>query len=379
MRVLLLPDRPFIERERNMLLRLEVGLADEGVRVVRAVPKEPDSGTSAGDAPLVTSIVVPYADHGLPLTLALRAGALIEAIKKATASEPGARVLDLVHVFGVGAWPMAQRIASKCGAKLMIDVWAGAAIEPAVRLAQSDRSAVLVGADENLAAQLRGQVDPSRVVSAPWGVHVPGVGHDDEKVATGSGMLTCVLLSSGYDAASIKAAIDGLAMLLAGPELGGRGVMIFVDAIAAARQPIWRWASAAGLDGRISVVADLEGRRELALQADVMLLPDAGGVQRSFVLDAMAAGMLIVAKHDPLNSAMIDGRTCRLVREDTPAGWRAALALMIGADHAADDRALGESARAFVRSERLASKHVAQVLAAYDRACAAPLSVLPSS
>ena len=60
LRVLMMADRSFARREHAMLRRLEVGLIDEGVRVLRATPagspEEPTTGLAG---------TVSYDDRGL--------------------------------------------------------------------------------------------------------------------------------------------------------------------------------------------------------------------------------------------------------------------------------------------------------------------------
>ena len=54
MRVLLLADRSFATREHAMLRRLEIGLIDEGLRVVRANPPVPNPEPTTGLAGALT-------------------------------------------------------------------------------------------------------------------------------------------------------------------------------------------------------------------------------------------------------------------------------------------------------------------------------------
>ncbi len=48
MRILIIADESFASRERAMLSRLEVGLADEGVRVVHVIPPHHGAVARAG-------------------------------------------------------------------------------------------------------------------------------------------------------------------------------------------------------------------------------------------------------------------------------------------------------------------------------------------
>src|SRR5690606_5421874 len=115
---------------------------------------------------------------------------------------------------------------------------------------------------------------------------------------------------------------------------------------------------------RFSLAPNLEGRREPVLRGDLLLLPEALGEHRSIALDAMAAGMAVVALADPYVGSLIDGRTAALVKEPGADLWAAALSPLLEAADAA--HALGERAREFVRTERRASVHVASLVDGYE-------------
>src|SRR5213595_3029987 len=95
LRVLILADEFFASRERGLLTRLEVGLADEGVRVIHAVPEGTKTEAPGG----VFSRVLTYSPKTLILTRSLAVRKLGRAIADMDETEePGD--IDIIHVFG---------------------------------------------------------------------------------------------------------------------------------------------------------------------------------------------------------------------------------------------------------------------------------------
>ncbi|MFG0283694.1 MAG: glycosyltransferase, partial [Phycisphaerales bacterium JB039] len=146
--------------------------------------------------------------------------------------------------------------------------------------------------------------------------------------------------------------------------------MIFMDAEAGRRAGAAQLAREQGFASRFSLAPNLEGRRDPVLLGDVLLLPEALGEHRSIALDAMAAGMAVVALADPYVGALIDGRTAAVVQEPAADGWAEALSPLLASPEAA--QALGERARQFIADERRASVHVASLLDGYEWLTSSP-------
>ena len=109
MRVVIMAGRSFSSRERVLLQRLEVGLTDEGVRVVHAIPSDSPLATEAEGF----SQVVLYESHGLPWTRGIRSRHLVERLD-ALPRTADQRVADVVHSFD-DAWPFAVEVAKEIG------------------------------------------------------------------------------------------------------------------------------------------------------------------------------------------------------------------------------------------------------------------------
>ncbi|MCC6833323.1 MAG: hypothetical protein IT200_18460, partial [Thermoleophilia bacterium] len=98
MRVLFLLDEVFATRERPLIERLEVGLADDGVRVIRAVPD------TLRDAPPGGFFVetASFALRGLVVSRRARAQRLLDQV----GTGPD-KPIDVIHAMGGAAWAFA--------------------------------------------------------------------------------------------------------------------------------------------------------------------------------------------------------------------------------------------------------------------------------
>jgi hypothetical protein len=376
MRVLVLVDRGFSRRERALLSRLEIGLADEGVRVVHAVPISELSPDVGG----VYSTVVGYQDTGLPLTRSLRASRLWGAIRRALEDDASGPSIDVVHCFGAGSWALALELGRLTGAKVLLEVWRTSQVSTAGALAQPREGRVtpaFCAADPALAAALRKRNARAEVRTAPWGVHTPSIGRfalpGQDIVRGGEGgsaggmddragppAVAAAVLCDGHDSPALAAAMEGLARACRRfPQL-----MIFASAEDGRESALWRHGRRLDLLDRISLVPDMELRREPVLHMDLFVLPEASGQQRTLTLDAMAGGMVVLAAGDPMVEPLIDGRTAKLVRTASAPEWEQAVAWALTSP--AQARTLTESAREYTRTQRTAAAHVSAVLGAYE-------------
>lgn len=340
MRTLILPDADFLSRERSLLSRLEIGLADEGVRVIHALPRSLDpvaAGSSNDQHQALYSTSVTYPDDGLPLTLSLRAAAMIRALERVNDEEGGksvfaatsARAIDVVHCFGEASMRFGLALARGCGASAIIELWSKNHVQSAskaIRRSGLGGRALALAPDEKLLAHAQQILGPRRVAAAPWGVR-SGEGH--RKARQPDRPVAAVLIASTDPLASanettrdhVRQALQGLRAFVDAPPIApgfANELILFVDAAAARALPLMRWAQELNLAPSLTVIPALEARRDLLVQADVLLIPQALGEHRSFVLDAMAAEMPVIARADPLVDA-IDESTGVLTVNSTSA------------------------------------------------------------
>lgn len=354
MRVLIITDESFATREQALLARLEIGLADEGLRIIHAVPK----AVPTPPPEEMYSQSLTYESRGIVLGKRLRARRLVRAIEELRPNEE--RPIDLVHIFGEGAWPVGLEVAGLTGAAAALEVFDLAQVPAAARARTSGPDAsvpVCIVPDPAIERALRREAAGLSVRLAPWGVHTPA---QPLPILQPGRTIGVMVACTGRSASALAAAVEGLADVVR----RHRDTMIFVDADAAKRANLWPTVRRLNLLDRLTLIPEMEARRDLALRGDVLVLPEALGEHKSITLDAMAAGMLVVAAADPAVGSLIEARTARLVDRPSAAAWAAAVEPLLDNPDAA--RRLAESARDYVREHHRASAYVAAVVDAYE-------------
>lgn len=355
MRALLLLDEVFATRERPLIERLEVGLADEGIRLVRAVPDTLQGSPPGG------FFVEPatYSRQGLAITRRQRAQRLLDAV-----SPSPDKPIDLVHALGGGAWPIAAAVARLRACPLALEIWRTGLAKRAKALRTAlapDIAVTLLCPDQGTARDLKDAgLDPASRVTT-WGVHATD---QPREILPPDTAPSIVIVGSGRDPKAFAAAVEGLAQALPSSD----DTRVYIDADAARAAKVWPTLHRLALTERCSIVPAIEASRDLALMSDILLVPESLGEHRTIVLDAMAAGMAVIAAADPRVSWLVPGVTARIVGSPaspaTPQQWGEALRATVLNPQSA--RVLGQSARAHVQQHFLASAHVASVVAAYQ-------------
>jgi len=348
----IIADRSFAVREQSLLSRLEIGLADEGVRVVHAVPIECLGSESVG----LYSTTVGYQDRGFAISRLRRAQELLDTVGEALGNAGG---IDVVHCFGGAAWAIGAEFARLAGAPLIVEVERADELSAAAALGGSRGAAapaMFLCPDPAIGEAMLGRAPGAQVNTVPWGVHGPSGSR--APFDTGSTVTVAVLVEHGAGKGA-AAALEALASAATTYP----GLLAFFSIGDGRDDTVWKQARRLNLLERLSINSEMEARREPILQADLLLLPDASGQQHSLTLDAMAAGMVVIAAADRMNSSLIDGRTARLVHGATGQAWQEAIRRTL-ADPAAA-HALAASAGEWVGRERSVSAHVSGVLRAY--------------
>lgn len=353
MRVLFLSDPLFTRYEGDLIGRLAVGLADEGVRVAWGVPDTTQTA-DPGLTPLVS-----YLPSRLGLSPARRAAALLERCSSVLGGPP-----EIVHFFGGGVARLGSELARACDAVPAFEVWRPG-VEASIRSVinrinaggggGSGGRALIVVPNNDLREKLLVQFPLAVVRTIPWGVYV----HEESKPRE-PGTFSIVLLGPGRDQRAWASAFQAcLRSLRASP-----GTHLFADAGSVRRLRMWGKARESGVLDRVTLIDAAEIQRGLLLSSDIVLFPDARGEVRTILLDAMGAGVAVIASADPRSHDLIDGKTARLVVDSTESQWHEAIEMMTH-DHAMR-RGLTEAARAHVREHHRASRQIASLVDAYE-------------
>jgi len=358
MRALILTDGAFLLREPDMLRRLEVGLAGEGVSVVQALP---DTAADLAESGLFAQSVV-YPTRAPWFMERWRVRQLRDAMTIADAGLPGAEHrIDLVHVFGESSWGIGSRLARELGVPLIVEVWGESMVPKAASLGASMRDNVpiaLLAPDRHIEEALLREDGSLPVRSVRWGVHCPP--HKNVEPAPNEA-LGIMMIGSGAPGAGMAQAFEGLCRAA---KRDSRA-MIFVDAEAVRQSNVWSIAEEIGVLDSLTLVPRMEAARSLVLRGSILVCPEAQGDQRTIVLDAMAHAMGVIALRDPMVTYLRDGETAMLIQRPVVDDWTGGVREMIR-DREMAER-LGESARRYVASNHRVSTHVATVLDVYER------------
>lgn len=352
-----------------MLSRVAVGLMQEGVTTAIATPRSID-GADHEHAGLTTHVA--YEDLGWAVTLRTRALGLLRLLASdeyagwggSTSSSQGETPIDIIHAWGHASWPMAIALARETDAAVVLDAWSVAAAD---QIRRTERAATH-GHEEGV----RGMwLAPSRALLAQaeprahlwpcqllhWGVHAP----DKIPPLEARPQRAISVICSGDIPEATGAMLKGIAHIV--PEFPD--LLVFLDEAAVQRDhAIWRLAQSLGLLERLSVIAEMETRRDLILQTDLLLLPDVAGETRSIILDAMASGVLVIADASTSSDAIIDGRTAITIPTRTPEQWaRAIKSVLADADTFASIR---NEAHRLILTERRGHTHVSSLMKVYE-------------
>jgi hypothetical protein len=357
MRALLIADSLFALQERAMLSRLELGLADEGVGVVQALPEQ----LLTRDGSEVYARSLPYTPVASPLLRRFAVGALAQRVRKLDADEGEGQRVRVVHAFGGSIWPLALRVARELRAGLALDVWRNGLVTRVRDLGlHASDDVVAIAPDVRTQQRLLESSRGLASVVAPWGV----LAEEPHAVLRASRSASIMLVGTGRDAPAFHAVLAGLAPLLKDRE----DVLVFCDARAARRADVWKHARtldpSLGLRSKLSLVEDLEARPDLLLAGDLLVHPEASGEQRSMLLEAFGRGVVVVAACDDALDFLQQGVTAQLVSSPREASaWTSAIGGLLQSPLVATT--LARSANEFVREHRRASEQVRKVLEAY--------------
>ncbi|GAB4514782.1 MAG: hypothetical protein Tsb0013_19200 [Phycisphaerales bacterium] len=375
MRVLLLADARFSRREHAFLRRLEIGLLGEGPRVLRAVPEE-----SFPIQPDTLGRIVPYREHRSRFGRPAAYRRFVEALRSATPAinpDSDGTLFEIVHAFGQDCWERSASVAELTGAALIVemtsasDLRAARAFERVIETRYEHLQQPVWCAPNARIKRAAEHLNLSGGVRlTPWGVHTPRHAHTER---TADRPLSISVVCSGVEPRAVHP------MLTAFAKLDDRRdrAMLFIDAAAAnADHGLWSRAEQLGILEYVTFVADMESRREIVLETDVLAIPEQMGELRTILLDAMAAGMLIVSRNDPLIEATAAEGVAMIIDEPSTDAWLEVYRAMI------DDPTLvttfGGRARKRVREDRPAHRHIEAVMQAYDSALTpAPIPLSP--
>ena len=351
MRTLIIADRAFVMRERTLLSRLVIGLADEGVRVACAVPV---SLLERVQMDFPVGPVLGFEDGGVVLSREPRVSRLIEKLQ---APERDRAQFDIVHAFGGSIWGFTLDLARRLDALSVLEVWRPGLADRARALRSGHQPIAFFAPSPGIERILLKEGVGLTVRLTPWGIMPTKT---PNPLLRENREVSIVLIGSGRDTSAIVDAFNGTCQVLRShPD-----AMLFIDTDAAARTHIWKLARQQNLVDRISIIDAVEERRDLVIRCDILLYPESRGEQRTILLDAMGAGMAVIARADPMIGALVPDVTARVLTDPSAETWASEIERLL--ENPENARALGRSARQRIRNEYRATTHVRSVIDAYE-------------
>ncbi len=358
MRVLILVDAMFAIHERALIERVVVGLANEGISARVVLPKDRRLDPKGFD--LLTEPIW-YADRGLAFTRSIRANqvatqVLKENSAKDTSSFEG--VIDIVHVFGGGAWAMGRELARILGAGMVFEVWRAGLIGNAkgLHLDDTDRAMFCVP-ERSFESELIEAGMGKRVHLAQWGAQVPT---ETNKIFRQQKDISIVLVSSGRQKDRCVAAFEGIADTIEHRD----DVMLFANLEVVERAGIWAKVQERKLENKFTVIDRSEDRRDLLLRCDVLVYPDTLHEERTLLLDMMGTGMAIIAGNDKFITPLQESPGVSIVDRPARAQWAQKLSECLNSPD--KTREAGLASRAYITKNRRSGMYIESILDAYQ-------------
>lgn len=350
---LLIADRSFATRERELLKRVQVGLADEGIRPLVAEPGTEGPHDHTGD------VFLDWLEYEPPAPLASvgsRAARLISMIEDIHGDDS---LPDVVHVWGEDAISIGAHIAHLLPTPIVVEVWAKRIIPRLKSLErrfvhQRGAGPLLWAAPSEAMLELinrAGAVSPSRFL--PWGVHTRPQKQRNKELRP-----TFALVASGTDPHAIASCVEGFEAADTEHEF----LMLLDSSAVREHRIVWGAAQRADLLDRISIISEMESRRDLVLDADILLQPESKGEIRSVTLDALANGMVVVALRDEVSDALTCDSTI-VLDKGSASEWRESIQVALRQTRTLQDA--GASGREFIRTKRSAARHINSMIDAY--------------
>ena len=361
MRVLILVDAQFAIHERALIERVVVGLANEGVVAQVVLPKDRDLDEYGFD---LLSEPIWYADRGLALTRSIRATQVAKRVVKDQGvkdSDSLSGVIDVVHVFGGGAWAMGRELARILDAGMVFEVWRAGLIDSAkgLHLEESDRALFSVPERPFEAGLIKAGLG-QRVHLAQWGSQVSS---EMVNIFREEKNISIVLMSSGRQKDQCIAAFEGIADAIESHE----DVMVFANLEVVERASLWAKVQERKLEDRFTIIDRSEDRRDLLLRCDIMIYPDTLHEERTLLLDVMGTGMAIIAGNDEYITPIQDSPGISIVDRPSRSAWAEKLKVCLGDRDAA--RQSGIDSREYVSKHRRTGMYITAILDGYRSLC----------
>ena len=358
MHVALLANTAWLDEELPILKHLIVGLIDERIQTTQVIPKS-----------IHHSEFTPFVGHLDWNEIKLYPPVLSKMINRIRiaklAEQFQHKQIDLIHALDGRMWHGGLMLAKKLDLPLILSANSHYDIQTArhIRTKFDPTTTIFTAATEPLLNKLEQTLQGAAPAHwVPTGIYrATGAEHDREIDEFPSAIVS----GNGRYDVHYQALLRGIAeMIRIHPN-----AQFFFDGQGVDQHAIWEAAARLRLLQNISIIPRRLGHRELLLRADVLIHPQPLGRARSITLQAMARNMPVLAQQDPWLDYLIPDETAWTlpVSSASDQTWTRLLLRLVEQPDAA--KALGNSAREWVTSNRMASQQISKFVSLYNTLC----------
>lgn len=348
MQVALLANTAWLDEELSSFRFLAVGLIDEMVNVVQVVPDR---------LPITDAIqfgeFITWQDTGWAWLRRHRLRQLVAPLAKSD--------VDVIHALHGDIWDAALVVAEALDIPAVLNIGDQADAERLAKLQkQIEKVRVAFSATTAPLARIPAEVltGDAMVDVVHQGVHL---GEASAGPRAEERPLCAIISGAGAIDEDYEALFNALCRIVA----DHTEVQFFLDAEGDDPHTLWQLAQKLNLLSNMSMVPHRLGHREVQLEADVIIHPQALGRSRSLTLQAMARAVPVLARDDAWLDYLLDDETAWLVDDAEEDQWERLVRRVIESPD--DARQLGQRARMWVGKDHLASQQVAGSLALYRK------------
>jgi hypothetical protein len=340
MHVAMIVDEERLEQESAMLDRVAVGLIGEGLDLTHVRPPS-DATAEAGDDVHTTELLTNR--RVLPPVRSEMTRNLAATLEKATP--------DVLFAHGQRAWRLSLDLARRLELPLALEVWSAPQVRQIVRGRKAGLISACVTPTSAMADAIAEHIDRDLICCVPPGVAIP----PRPRAIFREPPVALAIIGGGRDVPAYRAMLGGLSRL----SHDGAPIQAFIELHGPYEHEIWRHARRLDLLDRISAISDANHHRALLTCCDVLVVPERFGELRSLMIEAMAAGIPVVASVDPYLDMLNHETNALLIAEPEAESWARGLSRMVSEPEQA--RTLGEAARAHAMEWHRTSSQVSRL------------------
>ncbi|WP_432798632.1 glycosyltransferase [Poriferisphaera sp. WC338] len=358
MHVALLANTAWLDEELSILKHLIVGLIDERIQTTQVIPQS-----------IHHSEFSPFVGHLDWNEIKLYPPLFSKLINRFRISKLADQFhthnVDLIHALDGRMWHGAVTLANKLDIPAVLsanshyDIQTArhirTRIDPALTIFTASTQPLTASLEQAIQGKAPVQFVPTGIYRATGAEHNSPITESPSAIVSGNGR---------YDV-HYQSLLQGIAeMIRIHPN-----AQFFFDGQGVDQHAIWEAGARLNLLQNISIIPRRLGHRELLLRADVLIHPQPLGRARSITLQAMARSMPIIAQDDPWLDYFIHDQTAWVIAQGatTTDNWTKLLLRLIEQPTAAQK--LGDTARNWVTTHRLASQQIEKLTHIYRTLC----------